>query len=231
MNEQGSRKLFDLAARQGIGQIIFISSFSASPDARSYYGRSKHAVEQLLRPDRDLALRAGLVLAADGGLFCRIVEMLRRARVVPVIGGRRVIQTLHIDDLCRTCQIAVEKRMSGLLHVAEPLGQSFSDLLRLVLAHLNRRCCLLPAPFLPVWAGLRFAERLRLKLGVTSENLLGMQSLRHIRVDDDLARLGAPIRSAAETIAPLIIQLRASKQDLPPNSFPPISRHGDPASC
>ena len=178
VNELGSQRLFELARCHGVGQIVFLSSFSSRPDACSYYGRSKYAVEGLLDRDRDLALRAGLVLAADGGLFCRIVSMLRRARLVPLVGGSRIVQTLHVADLCHVCQRAIEGRVTGLLHAAEPQGEAFCDLLRLVLRHLQRRCVLLPVPFAPVWAGLRLAERLGVRLGVNSDNLLGIQTLR-----------------------------------------------------
>jgi len=215
VNEEGSRRLFELARRLGVGQILFLSSFSSHPDARSYYGRSKHAVERLLDLDRDLALRAGLVLAADGGLFCRIVGMLRCARLVPVVGGNRIVQTLHVDDLCQVCRRAIETRATGLLHAAEPQGQAFCDLLRLVLEHLQRRCVLLPVPFAPVWAGLRLAERLGAKLGVSSENLLGIRMLRHIPVEHDLARLGVEVRSSAQSVAALMapIILREAPND------------------
>ncbi|HET6879654.1 MAG TPA: NAD(P)-dependent oxidoreductase [Pirellulales bacterium] len=207
VNELGSQRLFELARRQGVGQIVFLSSFSSRPDALSYYGRSKYAVEGLLDRDRDLALRAGLVLAADGGLFCRIVRMLRRARLVPLVGGSRIVQTLHIADLCHVCQRAIEGKVTGLLHAAEPRGEAFHDLLRLVLQHLRRRCVLLPVPFAPVWAGLRLAERLGVRLGVNSDNLLGIQALRPIRVEEDLARLGVEVRPSAKSVAALMGEL------------------------
>ena len=207
VNEEGSRKLFELARRQGVRQIVFLSSFSSRPGALSYYGRSKHAVEQLLDRDRDLALRAGLVLSSDGGLFCRIVKMLQRTRCVPLVGGRQIVQTVHIDDLCRAVQHAIERRVIGVVHVAEEYGQTFRELLRLVLMHLRRRCLLVPVPFAPMFTTLRIAEWLGVRLGVTSENLLGMQALRHVATEDDLKLLGLQPRTAPQSIAALIQQM------------------------
>lgn len=204
VNEEGSLRLFDLARRQGVGKIVFLSSFSARPDAQSYYGRSKYRVEQQLDPQSDLVVRAGLVLASDGGLFQRIVGMLQHARVLPLIGGGRIVQTLHIDDLCQACRRAIELGVGGLLHVAERDGLPFYQLLRLVLEALRRRCLLVPVPVTPVLATLLTAERLGLKLAVSSENLLGIQALRPASVDDDLSRLGLAIRPAAESIAALL---------------------------
>lgn len=204
VNEEGSERLFELAQRQGVGTVLFVSSFSARADARSYYGRSKFAVEQMLRPGRDLSLRAGLVLAAEGGLFRRIVGILERSRFTPLVGGNQHVQTLHVDDLCVSCQQAVVRNITGVLHVAEPAGQTFAELLGLVLLHLRRRCLLIPVPSGPVWAALRLAEALRIPLAVTSENVLGIRSLEAVRVDADLSLLGITARAATESVPELI---------------------------
>jgi NADH dehydrogenase len=204
VNEEGSRRLFALGRQLGVSRVLFLSSFSSGADAPSYYGRSKFAIEQQLDPARDVAVRAGLVLAAEGGLFQRIVGIVRRARLVPLVGGRHVVQTVHVADLCRACARAIDRRVTGLVHVAEPEGLPFGDLLRLVARHLGRRRLLLPVPFAPVLAGLRLAELLRVPLGVSSENLLGMRALRTIAVAGDLARLGVEVRDARTSIAELL---------------------------
>ncbi len=204
VNEDGSRRLFVLARQEGVGQVLFLSSFSARADAPSYYGRSKFAIEQELDPAHDLTVRAGLVLAADGGLFQRIVGVVRRARLLPLVGGRQVVQTVHVADLCRACVRALDCGVTGLVHVAEPVGLPFADLLQLVAHHLGRRRLLVPVPFAPVLAALRLAEWLRLPLGVSSENLLGMRALRALPVAADLARLGVEVRDARASVAELL---------------------------
>jgi NADH dehydrogenase len=205
VNEVGSARLVTLARKAGVRQIVFLSSFSARADARSCYGRSKFAVEQLLDSQRDTALRAGLVLASDGGLFQRIVAFLKRARIVPLVGGgRQIVQTIHIDDLCQACLNVTRVPVTGLVNVAEPNGLPFRDLLRLVAERLGRPCWQLPVPAAPVMAVLRITEMLRLPLGVSSENLLGLQLLRPVAVGADLTRLGLALRAARQSIADLI---------------------------
>ncbi len=205
VNEVGSERLFALARQAGVRQIVFLSSFSARADARSCYGRSKFAVEQLLDLCRDTALRAGLVLASDGGLFQRIVAFLKRARIVPLVGGgRQIVQTLHIDDLCQACLAAVERVVTGTIHVAEPDGLPFRDLLSLVAEQLQRRCWQWSVPAAPVLAVLRFAEMMKIPLGVSSDNLLGLKVLRPVPVESDLTRLGLIVRSASESVGDLI---------------------------
>jgi nucleoside-diphosphate-sugar epimerase len=205
VNEVGSERLFALARKAGVRQIVFLSSFSARADARSCYGRSKFAVEQLLDPNRDTALRAGLVLASDGGLFQRIVAFLNRARIVPLIGGgRQIVQTLHIDDLCQACLNAVDRPITGTVHVAEPDGLMFRDLLRLVAERLGRRCWQFSVPAAPVLAVLRISEMLKVPLGVSSDNLLGLKILRPVQVEPDLARLGLTVRTARESVGALM---------------------------
>jgi len=101
-NEEGTRALLEKSRAAGVRQFIFLSSQSAHEEAKSYYGRSKLELERLLSPDTDAILRSGLVIGREGnGLFHRMRDMIRGARVIPLFGGgKQPIQTIHVDDLC-----------------------------------------------------------------------------------------------------------------------------------
>ena len=88
-NVRASKMLFDAARGAGTKQLIFVSSLAAGGDAPSEYGRQKFRIEQMLDPNADTVVRAGLVLG-NGGLFARMQAYLRRRSLVPLIdGGRR----------------------------------------------------------------------------------------------------------------------------------------------
>lgn len=203
VNEEGTRQLLRASREAGVPRFIFISSTSAHAEAESYYGRSKFALERELDPSRDLALRPGLIVG-DTGLFQRMRATIRKLPVVPVFGGgRQVIQTVHIDDLVRGIEAALDRGLTGLLTVAEPGGVTLRELFLSMAAQLGRRRFILPLPYAPVLLALRMVEKLRLPLPVSSENLLGMRGLRHVPSEADLARLGLRARSAAESLASL----------------------------
>jgi nucleoside-diphosphate-sugar epimerase len=203
VNEDGTLRV--LAATRAAGaRFVFVSSIAAHPAAMSYYGRSKHALEQRLDPARDLILRPGLVLAREGGLIGRLSATVRRTRVVPIFGdGRQRLQTVHVDDLCLGLEQALSLGMAGVLTVAEPDGIPYRELLGLLADRTGRRCVTVRVPVAPALAGLRAAERAGIRLPVSSDSLLGLTRLRHVDTGSDLRRLGIRLRPARESLAAL----------------------------
>jgi nucleoside-diphosphate-sugar epimerase len=201
VNEDGSARVLAASREAGVKRFVFVSSTSAHPQARSYYGKSKLAVEGRLDPTRDLIIRPGLVLGADGGLFQRLVASLRRSGVLPLFGGgRQPVQTVHIDDLCVAMERAVERRLTGPYVVAEPRGLPLRELLQLTAQKLGRRAIPVPLPASPVLACLRITEALRIPLPISSENVLGALSLREQPSADDLKAIGIVLRTAEESL-------------------------------
>ena len=205
VNEEGSERVLSLARSSG-ARFAFVSSTGAHEGSLSYYGRSKLAVEERLDLSRDLVIRPGLILG-DGGLFQRISGSLSRFGIVPVFdGGHQRIQTVHIDDLCRAVRKAVEDRLVGSFVVAEPRGLELRELFRMMASRMGVKCRLVPLPAGPLLLLLRSAERLGVRLPLTSENVLGALSLRTQPSEDDLAAIGVEVRSAAQSLADLIPQ-------------------------
>jgi len=203
VNELGTERVYALGRAAGVRRFVFISSTSAHDGALSYYGRSKLALEHTLDPERDLIIRPGLVLApGGGGLFHRMADGLRRTGVAPVFdGGRQIMQTVYIDDFCAAVHAAIARDRVGRYVVAEPEGLPVRDFFHLVAARCGARCRLVPVPAAPLLVVLRVAERLGIALPVSSENVLGMKSLRFQPSAADLETLGVPARRTAESLA------------------------------
>ena len=206
VNEEGTRRLLEASRRAGIPRFVFVSTIVATPDAPSYYARSKHALEGLLDPERDLVLAPGLILAREGhGLFQQMRGLMQRLHVVPLFGGgRQPLQTVHVDDVCEALARALERDLTGRLRVAEPDPPTLADFLRLLARRLDVRCLFVPLPYGPVLATLRGAEALGVPLPLRSESLLGLRGLRRVAVEDDLARLGLEVRPAEESLRDVV---------------------------
>ena len=200
VDEEGAHRLLAVARAAGVERVVFPSSTSARADAPSNYGRSKHAIEGMLDPERDLSFRLGLVLSkGGGGLFQRLVEGIARTRLVPVFGGgRQRVQPIHVEDVCRALESALAKNLTGTLVVADPEGIPFRRLLREIARRLDRRVALVPVPYAPVLWLLRRIESLHIPFPVTSENLQGLQAHRFVPSAADLARLGLRVRSTGQ---------------------------------
>jgi nucleoside-diphosphate-sugar epimerase len=203
VNEDGTRALLERSRRAGVPRTIFVSTVAAAADAPSYYGRSKHALEQLFDPARDAVVRPGLVVGAGGhGLFQQLLDNMRGLRVVPLFGGgRQPLQTVHVDDLCEGIARVLERDLTGAFNIAEPDPPTLGDFLRAMAARLGIRCAFVPLPFAPMLAGVRALESMRVPFPIRSESLLGLQGLRRVPVEDDLRRLGLRVRPAAESLA------------------------------
>src|SRR5258706_10809303 len=155
--------------------MVFVSSVAAAPDAPNHYGRTKHAAEALLDPARDLVVRPGTILArGGGGIFGLMRDLMRTLHVVPLFGGgRQLLQTVHVDDLCEAVARAVERGVTGAVNVGEAAPLPFRDVLRMAAARMGVRCLFVPLPFAPALAALRTMEPLRLPPPPRSENPSG----------------------------------------------------------
>jgi nucleoside-diphosphate-sugar epimerase len=205
VNEEGTKSILEGARAARVRHFVFVSSTGAYSGALSYYGRSKYLLEGIMDPERDLVIRPGLILAREGGLFQRIVSLVQRFPVVPILGGgKQIVQTVHVEDLCQAFELAINRSITGLLNVAEPEGLTMKELLQLVATHLRRRRVMLPLPNTPIWVMLRLFERFAVSLPISSENLLGLTGLRHVSTAPDLKRHGLKIRNVRESLATLL---------------------------
>ena len=206
VNETGTAQVVAAARRHRVRRVVFISSLSAHAEARSYYGRSKFALEQTLNPEEDLVLRPGLVLARDGGLFARLVATVQQSPVIPLLGGHQMVHTIHIDDLCACVAAALQRNLTGLLHLCEPVGLHFVELLKRIARLLGQQRLFLPVPARPVLLSLWLTEALGFSPPLSSENVLGLLSLRSVDPSGDLKRLGIQVRDAHESLVSLFFR-------------------------
>lgn len=206
VNEDGTRRILDASRRAGIPRFVFISTVAANPDAPNYYARSKHTLEGLLDPERDLVVRPGLIISKHGqGLFQQMRDITRRTHLVPLFGGgKQPLQTVHVDDLCEAIARALERGLTGALNVAEPDPVCLAEFMRMLSDRLRVRCLFLPLPFAAVLAAVRVIEALRLPFPLRSESLLAVKGLQQLPVEEDLRRLDMVVRSAERSIADVV---------------------------
>lgn len=193
LNIVGSERLLAECRAGGVGRIVFLSSMSARRDARSQYGQDKFRLQEALDGPRELVVRPGLVLG-DGGLFHSLQRFVSGRRVVPLVGGRQLIQTVHIDDLASAIQAGVRLALSGIVTVAEREPVSFRELLAETARLRGVRVVFVPVPYRAVDLAMRVAGLLRVGLPVSPDNLLGLRGLEVQDVGPDLQRLGIDVR-------------------------------------
>ncbi len=202
-NVAGAKALLAAAAAAKVAHVIFLSSLSARAEAASQYGRQKFEIEQLFLAVGGTALRAGLVLG-NGGLFATLRDHLLAGRPIPLFaGGQQPIQTIHIDDLITAIAKVVIQRTPGRFVIAEAGAQSYRQFYVTLGLALRTRVRFVRVPLWIAKSAIGLAENFRLKLPITRDNLLGLESARIIPSQTDLDRLGIRVRSATDSLRDL----------------------------
>src|SRR5690606_13001540 len=160
-----------------------------------------------LDPERDLAIRPGLILG-HGGLFARMVKTIRYSKLIPVFdGGRQEVQTIHLDDLVEGIYRAVKQRETGLMVLAHPDSMPRRDFLREVAKRLGYKPKFVRFSSNAGLRVLRFLERHNLRISFSSENLLGLRSMCYHDPRESLRRIRLEPRSTLESLDNLFSQV------------------------
>jgi nucleoside-diphosphate-sugar epimerase len=180
-NVEGSRRLLEAARAAGVQRIVFISSVSSFTGARSQYGKSKLAVEQLVLAAGGTVIRPGLVWGdRPGGMFGSLKQQVSKGKIVPMIGNGRYPQYLvHEDDLAeavrRALHPATAEAFAGrILTVAHPHGRLLRDLILGIAKREGKTVNLVGIPWPLIYTALKLAETLGLKMDFRSDSLIGL---------------------------------------------------------
>jgi len=189
VNVAGSQKLMLAAHAAGVEHILCISSISAYDGCQSLYGQAKLDIEHAALDQGALILRPGLVYGpGPGGMFGKLTDQVRKSSVIPLIGDGSQLQYLvHQEDLSAFIAQALTTGVPGslrLLTAAHPQPWPFKQLLQEIARALDKKVTFIPLPWRLVWAGLKTAETLGLRLNFRSDSLV---SLMHQNPRPDFA--------------------------------------------
>lgn len=189
-NVAGTFFLAQQAARAGVRRQIFISSYSARPDAVTEYGQTKYELEQRLGNGTAVIVRPGLVIGS-GGLFRRIAHMVQALPIVPMLnGGRGELPVVSIRDLAQSLLIVAAAEEP---QAAYNLFNDQQITLREMVLAIERACALsrilLPIPACCVIPPLEFIGMLGLRLPVDINNVRAFIHNQRTPFVSDLAEL------------------------------------------
>lgn len=178
-------------------RVVYFSSCSAVPHARSEYGRTKYAIERLFLNAGHTVIRPGLTIGR-GGLFLRTAQALRRARFVPLVeGGRLLVPVIALPDLLAAVAAILEapKQQEWNLFLPELAAQ------RDYVHAIQPRARIVPVPAGLAFGLLRLARGMQLPLPVGEESLLGILDSQDLPWTSHLLSLVAQPRPLATMVS------------------------------
>jgi len=204
VNVDGTRALSKAAREAGVRTQALISSLSARIDARSRYGQTKYAIEQQLAGPDVLVIRPGTVIG-NGGLFGRMIEMVRKLPVVPLVGGGTTrMHLIGVGDVCLAVEAVLQCPPPADFNLYYRETPTLREVLASVSRLIGRRPMFVPVPSGLVRAALSVAGAVGLRLPVDRDNLTGfMQSQNQVHESDLLHVLKEP-RSVAEALQQIV---------------------------
>ncbi len=179
INVTGSQKLLDAARKARVESIVLISTLSAFPGCRSLYGKAKLQIESSAQSLGAYVLRPGLIYSSKpGGMFGRLVQQVRSARLIPVIrGGRQTQYLLHDEDLGKVVQACLVGRLPKTpepVTIAHEQGWELRDILSQIAQVLNKPVSFVPLPWQLVWLALKSLELAGARPNFRSDSLISM---------------------------------------------------------
>jgi nucleoside-diphosphate-sugar epimerase len=179
VNVAGTEKLFRTARAAGIQQLVYVSSISAYEGCRSLYGKAKLEAERVAFSFGATVIRPGLIWGdPPGAMFGKLVDQVKGARILPLIGGGTQIQYLvHQQDLCEFIARSLESQITAPaqpITLAHEQPWTFRQILLEIARPQQKRLSFVPVPWRLVWLALRSAELCRVPINFRSDSLVSL---------------------------------------------------------
>lgn len=185
---EGAGRVARIAAELGATTLVHVSAIGADAASFSDYARTKAAGEAAVTAafPNAVILRPSIIFGAEDQFFNRFASMAAKGPIVPVFGASTKFQPVYVDDVARAAVAGVLGQAApGIYELGGPDVRSFRDLMKEMLAVIDRRRLVLGLPF---WVGSIIAGVLgavqSVTLGLVHNGVLTADQLRNLRRDN-----------------------------------------------
>lgn len=189
-NFKATQRLIKISRIKHVSKFVFLSSFSAFPDALSHYGKNKYEIEQIFDENTDLILRPALV-KGSGGLWKNMQKLIDNNRFIPLIGnGIQPVQTVDIRVLAEVIKVGIEKNISGFYNIADQEAFPIKQLYKSMSSENQKANFFIPIPYFVSILIVKFFALISDNPPITKENLLGLKQMKARKPADIKAVFG-----------------------------------------
>lgn len=206
-----AERIAKIAAEEGVDRLVHVSSLASDEDAPSMYGRSKargDAAVQAAFPGA-VILRPSIIFGQEDQFFNRFARMTGISPVIPLVGANTMFQPVHVDDVAAAAEKGVLGTAdAGIYELGGPDVESFRDLMKRMLKHVQRRRGVINIPFGIARINAFFFDMIQKVSGGLVPALLSRDQVRSLRAD-------TVVHEGAKGFADLDIQPMAMDAMLP----------------
>jgi uncharacterized protein YbjT (DUF2867 family) len=193
------------AERAGIPRAVFVSTTAVTTTLAATSKRVRLAAEHAIAAAAfDWTILRPTMIYGDPGdrNLSRLLPLLRRARVLPIPGGRHLQQPVHAADVADAVLAAAERPAAAghTYDVAGPEPLTFAELLRTSARAVASRTRFVPVPLSPVVAAARGYELVSRNPRIRVEQVRRLAEDKAFAIDHAVHDLGYAPRSFADGI-------------------------------
>jgi len=180
VHAEGTANVVREAASAGVKRIVQMSAVGARPDAPSAYHRTKSAGEESVRASgvEWVILRPSLIFGPGDGFTTTMIDLVRRAPVIPIIGsGDSRMQPIAVQDVCAA--FVASARSDGHAGKTYELGGpevlTYRAIVRQVADEMGVRKAMVHLPVALIGAVAQVMSRVTSAFPLTPDQLLMLQ--------------------------------------------------------
>ncbi|RLD41475.1 MAG: hypothetical protein DRI86_13305 [Bacteroidetes bacterium] len=194
INYKATKRLYEISKRKGVKLFIFLSSFSANENAESEYGKSKFKTSNLFDANDSLILEPGLVIG-NGGLNKNITDIIKQTSLIPLIGnGKQPLQYVLINDLALIIEKSIIDNIRGSYRIASKETILMKDFYKTIAKNNNKRISFIPLPYFIADIIFGLSEKLKIDIGISKENYLGLKQMKEKEIVDSKSIFGVELK-------------------------------------
>lgn len=178
VHTRGTQRVLEAAQRADVGKFILMSALGAKTDGTAYQ-RTKYEAEEVVRRSGIpyVIFRPSVIVGPDGEFMRLLLRMVRRLRLIPVIGdGRYRLQPVDVADLADAFVQAAEREnlKNESFDIGGPHKLTYNRILEIICEELGLRRRLVHVSPRIVRPLVDLASNWRLPTPISSDELVMM---------------------------------------------------------
>ena len=159
-NYEGTKAIFEIAARAGVSHQVFISSHSARQDAVSLYGKLKYRLETFFLDRDQTVVRPGLIVG-PGGLYARNrISLMYFPLIILPAADSASVYFVSLSNLLTAMTSIIEGVLAGAFNLFHDPPVTLRGFVSAVSALSGRRVVVLSVPAKPIFIAVGLLQQL-----------------------------------------------------------------------